>query len=71
MIIVVMVMIMIMMVRAIVMMPRRSHHASDATGDTARRAANDAANHTAYGSRRASTNLGPSFTAPNNALGLR
>ena len=53
------------------MMPRRSHHASDATGDTARRAANDAANHTAYGSRRASTNLGPSFTAPNNALGLR
>ena len=52
------------------MMPRRSHHASDATGDTARRAANDAANHTAYGSR-ASTDLGPSFTAPNNALGLR
>ena len=71
MIMVVTVMIVIMMVRAIVMMPRRSHHASDATGDTARRAANDAANHTAYGSRRASTNLGPSFTAPNNALGLR
>jgi len=68
---VVMVMIVIMVVRAIVMMPRRSHHASDATGDTARRAANDAADHTAYGSRRASTNLGPSFTAPNNALGLR
>ena len=57
-------MIVIMMVRAIVMMPRRSHHASDATGDTARRAANDAANHTAYGSRRASTNLGPLFHRP-------
>ena len=71
MIMVVTVMIVIMMVRAIVMILRRSHHASDATGDTARRAANDAANHTAYGSRRASTNLGPSFTAPNNALGLR
>ena len=48
------------------MMQRRSHHASDATDDTTRRAAN----HTAYGSGRASTNLGPSFTAPNNALGL-
>jgi hypothetical protein len=52
------------------MMPRRSHHASDATDDATRRAADDAANHTAYGSGRASTNLGPSFTAPNNALGL-
>jgi len=62
---------MIMMVRAIVMMPRRSHHASDATGDTARRAANDAANRTANRSGHASTSLGPSFTAPDNALGLR
>ena len=61
---------MIIMVSAIVTMPRRSHHASDATDDTTRRAANDAANHTACGAGRASTNLGPSFTAPNNALGL-
>ena len=53
------------------MMPRRSHHASDATGDTARRAANDAANRTANRSGHASTSLGPSFTAPDNALGLR
>ena len=49
------------------MMPRRSHHASDATDDTTRRAAADAD----YRSGRASADLGPSFNTPNNALGLR
>jgi hypothetical protein len=61
----------IKMVSAKETMPRRSHHPTDATDNTTRRAADDAANHAAYRSGRASTDLGPSFTAPNNALGLR
>ena len=69
-IVVMMVVVMIIMVSAIVTMPRRSHHASDATDDTTRCAADDAAHHAAYRSRRASPDLGPSFTTPNNALGL-
>lgn len=62
---------MVMMVSAMVTMPRCSHHASDATDDTARRAADDAANHAANWSGRASPDLGASFTASNDALGLR
>lgn len=60
----------VMIVRTVVTMPRSSYHASDATHDTTCRAADNTTDHAADRSGRMSSNLSPSFTAPNNPLGM-
>jgi hypothetical protein len=54
-----------------VTVPRPSHHTFDATHDTTCCAADDPTNHAADRSSGMSSNLGPSFTASDNPLGLR